>query len=62
VLVNEEHIMLERCVQMRLQTQLHHYRIMMAINVCVYPIKSLEYLLYLRRKSAWKWYSYFMLV
>ena len=38
VLVYEEDIMLETRVQMRLQSELNNYRIMMTVDVCVYSV------------------------
>ena len=38
MLVNEQNIMLEARVQVRLQAELDDDRVMVTVNVCVYPI------------------------
>ena len=42
MLVNEENIMLEACIQVRLESKLDNNGIVMAIYVGVDPIQSLE--------------------
>lgn len=42
VLINEEHILLEASVQVRLQAQLPNYGVVVAVDVGVYSVHALE--------------------
>ena len=42
MLVNEEHIVLETCIQMRFESKLDYNRIVMTVDVCVDPVKTFE--------------------
>ncbi len=44
MLVDEEHVMLEACVQMRLEPQLQHDRVVVAVDVCVHAVEAFEHL------------------
>lgn len=40
--INEEDVMLEACIQMRLQTKLNNDWVMVTVDVGVYSIESFE--------------------
>lgn len=42
-LIDEKHVMLETGVQMRFQSQVHDYRIMMAVDMCIHSIQAFEH-------------------
>lgn len=42
MLVNKQHVMLETGVQVRLQAQLHHHRVVMAVNMRIDTVQALE--------------------
>lgn len=42
VLINEENIVLEACVEMRLEPKMNNHRVVVAVNVSIYPIEALE--------------------
>jgi hypothetical protein len=44
MLVDEQDIVLEAGIQMRLKTQMHNHRVVMAVDVRVDAIQALEYL------------------
>jgi hypothetical protein len=51
MLIDEEHIMLEARVQVRLQSQLDNNRVMVTINVRIHPVQALEHVPDKSRKS-----------
>ena len=55
VFVDKQDIVLEACVQMRLQSELHNDRVMMTVDVRVHAIEPLEKLTYQNWKGFWKW-------
>ena len=46
MLINEQHIVLEARIQMRLKTQMHHDRVMMTVDVRIDTVETLEQLSY----------------
>jgi hypothetical protein len=58
MLINEKHIMLEAGIQVRLESKLDYYRIMMAVNMRVNSVKSLEELTHETWESFREWDSY----
>ena len=50
MLIDEEHVMLETSVEVRLEAQLDNYRIVVAVNVSVHSVKALEDLAYQGRE------------
>ena len=55
MLVDKEDIMLEASVEMRFEPKLHDDRIMVTVNVGIYPIQSLKELANQGGKSFRKW-------
>lgn len=46
--------MLEACVEVRLQTKVHYDRVVMAVDVCVHSVQSLEDLQDERLEGLWE--------
>lgn len=46
MLVDEEYVVLEAGVQVRLETEMSNDWIVMAVDVCVHPIEALEHVPY----------------
>ena len=58
VLIDEQDVVFEAGVEMRFQTQMHNDGVVMAVNVCVHPVKTLENLPDCLTKMLWKLNTY----
>lgn len=54
MLVDEENIVLKACVQMCLKAKLSNHWVVMAVNVGIHPVHSLEYLSDHARERLWE--------
>ncbi len=54
MLIDEENILLEASVEMRLQTQLSDHGVVVAVDVGVDTVHALEYLAHQGREGLWE--------
>lgn len=56
--VDEKNVVLEASVQMRLEPQVYHYRVMVAVDMCIHTIEPLENLPQQTGECLRKWDAY----
>lgn len=44
MLMNEQHVMLKACIDVRLKSQLRDDRVMMTVHMSIYPVQTFEHL------------------